>query len=170
MGVERFDDQLVPRLTAVAGSHDVGRVVLSADSWLPERRGFWSILANQAGCSFRSRQYCGGARAGKYAHLRSVFAHCSRFVERIGNASTAFGEGWDRRQSAHRCPDGSVRGRRKDAPGAHSRAARESRDTLMRRSRITNRELPMRADSIASPGVSSLFAIRHSLFAVRELP
>jgi len=167
MGVERSKHHFLPRSAGVAGLHVVGRVVLSADARLPEGGSVWTVVADQAGCGHGSGQYRGGSWTGKYADLCSIPPHRSRIAEGVGDTFAACGIGRHCQQSNHRCADGAMRGRRKDAPGAHSLATAKVWRTLMRRQQAANREWRIGTDHRASAKASSLFAIRYSLFALR---
>jgi hypothetical protein len=160
MTVERSSDHFLSGLARLEGFHGAGRVVLPALPRLPEGRDVRIDVADQAIVCFCSGQYRRGSWTRKYAKLHSIPSHCTGFVEGVGDASAARGEGRNISQRADRCTHGSVRSSGKNAPSAHSLVAakrRHMKNAGCRMARKTDREL--------RTARGHLFAIRYSPFA-----
>src|SRR5450432_2358109 len=89
MAIERPGDQFLSGLEGVAGSHDLGGVLLSADRSISSRRDVRIDIANQASCCIRASEYCRGTWSGKHRQLRPTPARVPGVAERAGNPSTA---------------------------------------------------------------------------------
>jgi hypothetical protein len=163
MTVERSSDHFLSGLARLEGFHGAGRVVLPALPRIPKGGDVRIDVADQAIVCFCSGQYRRGSWTRKYAKLHSVPSHRTGFVEGIGDASAARGEGRNISQRADRCTHGPVRGPGKNASSAHSFVAakrRHMKNAGCRLATEANRELQTAS--------GRQFAIRYSPLAIRS--
>ena len=145
MNLERAIDQFISGPEGVAGSHELGRVLLSVDTPVSTRRAIRTDIANQTCVGIGSSQYRRRPWAGKYRQFRAALAHLARLPEGARNTS-AFG-GARRPAACIRFTDGP-RPMRKFGKNA------------------------ARFDSFVAGQIPEMrpFAIRYSLFAIRHSP
>ncbi len=145
MSFGRATDQVLSGSAGMAGSHDAGRGLLSADQRLSSGRNVRPDLTDTTCGGLNSRKYCRRPWARAQRLVRAVPADFPRLFERTRNALVIGGEGgtglrrWD--TAAHRAmPDIGP-----ETPDAYKSAATEGHNE-----------------------VKSLFSsIRHSPFAIR---
>src|SRR3990172_3406638 len=93
MGEEygRSSDQFIQGSACLAGRHDAGRAVLSADKALSEVRAVRSYVANSPGRYLGSRQYRGGAWPGEHRIVHPILARIAGFAQGAGDAPRVVG-------------------------------------------------------------------------------